>query len=182
MSGPTSADTGRTYGMERTCRAFGVSRSSTRSSRKRVLRLMREANFHSPHRRPQGAERLHVGTITATKLNETWGTDGARTFTLDGGWIWIFLAVGHWNAECLGYQATKRDSRSAALEPVAMALTQGCGSARADVARGFALRSGHGSQYLADHCLNQIRYGGIALPLASRETTLDERGRGEVRA
>ena len=31
----------------------------------------------------------------------------------------------------------------------------------ADVARGLALRMDHGSQYLSDHFLNQLRYWGI---------------------
>jgi putative transposase len=35
------------------------------------------------------------------------------------------------------------------------------GSIEADVARGLALRMDHGSQYLSDHFLNQIRYWGI---------------------
>ena len=35
------------------------------------------------------------------------------------------------------------------------------GSVEADVARGLALRMDHGSQYLSDHFLNQLRYWGI---------------------
>ncbi len=35
------------------------------------------------------------------------------------------------------------------------------GSIEADVARGLALRIDHGSQYLSDHFLNQIRSWGI---------------------
>ena len=34
-------------------------------------------------------------------------------------------------------------------------------SVEADVARGLALRMDHGSQYLSDHFLNQVRYWGI---------------------
>lgn len=136
MSGLTSPDTGRTYGIKRTCRAFGVSRSSyyawskgkdpgrpsipaqkrgpkttltddellllirddlaaspfvgeghrkvwarlrvqkdVRVSRKRLLRLMREANLLSPRRRPQGPAQLHEGVITT----EAPGVGGAPT-------------------------------------------------------------------------------------------------------
>ena len=32
-----------------------------------------------------------------------WGTDGVRVFTVDDGWGWIFTAVEHWNAECVGW-------------------------------------------------------------------------------
>ena len=52
-------------------------------------------------------------------------------------------------------------SRFAALEPVAQGLEQRYGSVGADVARGLALRMDHGSQYLSDHFLNQVRYWGI---------------------
>lgn len=91
-----------------------------------------------------------------------WGTDGARILTLDEGWVWSFFCVEHGNAECVGYHVTKRGTRFAALEPVAMALTEIYGSVEVDVARGLALRLDHGSQYLADHFLKQIRYWGIA--------------------
>ena len=223
MSGLTSPDTGRTYGTKRTCRAFGVSRSSyyawktgkdphrpsvptrkrgpkttltddellglirddlatspfvgeghrkvwarlrvqkdVRVSRKRLLRLMREANLLSPRRRPQGPVQLHEGTIITEAPGIVWGTDGARILTADDGWVWSFFCVEHWNAECLGYHVTKRGTRFAALEPVAMAITDIYGSVHADVARGLSLRLDHGCQYLADHFLKQIRYWGIA--------------------
>ncbi len=64
----------------------------------------------------------------------------ARILTADEGWVWAFFCVDHWNAECVGYHVTKRGARFAALEPVAMALTDIHGSTRADVARGLALR------------------------------------------
>ena len=44
---------------------------------------------------------------------------------------------------------------------VAQGLGRRCGSVEADVARGLALRMDHGSQYLSDHFLNQVRYWGI---------------------
>src|SRR5665811_1376828 len=222
MSGLISPATGQTYGVKRTCRAFGVPRSSyyahhhhdpgrprteqhkrgpktdltddallalirrdletspfqgeghrkvwarlrvlqgVRTSRKRVLRLMREANLLAPCRRPQGQVKLHEGTITTEEPGVMWGTDGARILTADEGWVWAFFCVEHWNAECVGYHVTKRGTRFAALEPLSMALTDIYGSVRADVARGLALRLDHGSQYLADHFQNQIRYWGIA--------------------
>ena len=223
MSGLTSPDTGKAYGTQRTCRAFGVSRSSyyawskrkdplrpvalpqkrgpkttlsddelltlvrddlaaspfcgeghrkvwarlrvvkdVRVSRKRLLRVMREANLLSPRRRPQGQAQLHEGSITTEEPNQMWGTDGARILTLDDGWVWSFFCVEHWNAECVGYHVTKRGTRFAALEPVAMALAEIYGSVGSDVARGLALRLDHGCQYLADHFQKQIRYWGIA--------------------
>ena len=70
-------------------------------------------------------------------------------------------AVDHWNAECVGWYVCKMGSRFAALEPVAQGLRRLYGSVEADVARGLALRMDHGSQYLSDHFLNQLRYWGI---------------------
>ena len=84
-----------------------------------------------------------------------------RVFTVDDGWVWIFAAVEHWNAECVGWHACKVGSRFAALEPIAQGLQRIYGSVDADVARGLALRMDHGSQYLSDHFLNQIRYWGV---------------------
>jgi len=57
-----------------------------RVSRTRVLRLMRENALLSPHRRPQGKSSLHDGTITTSRPNEMWGTDGVRIETVDDGW------------------------------------------------------------------------------------------------
>ena len=90
-----------------------------------------------------------------------WGTDGVRVCTLDDGWGWIFAAVEHWNAECVGWPVCKVGSRFAALDPIAQGLERLYGSLDADVARGLALRMDHGSQYLSDHFLTQIRYWGI---------------------
>lgn len=58
-----------------------------RVSRARVLRLMRENQLLSPHRRPQGGLVLHDGTITTDRPNEMWGTDGIRIETVDEGWV-----------------------------------------------------------------------------------------------
>ena len=48
--------------------------------------------------------------------------DVVRVFTLDDGWGWIFTAVEHWNAECVGWHVCKVGSRFAALEPIAQGL------------------------------------------------------------
>ena len=132
-----------------------------RVARTRVLRVMRAHGLLSPHRGRQGAAIAHDGTITTQAPNVMWGTDGVRVFTVDDGWVWIFAAVEHWNAECVGWHACKVGSRFAALEPIAQGLQRIYGSVDADVARGLALRMDHGSQYLSDHFLNQIRYWGV---------------------
>lgn len=132
-----------------------------RVSRTRVLRVMRENQLLSPHRGRQGTVDPHDREIITHEPNVMWGSDGARVLTVDEGWIWIFTAVEHWNAECVGFNVVKEGNRYAALEPIAMGLTEIYGSTAADVARGLQLRIDHGTQYLSDHFLAQIRYWGI---------------------
>ena len=132
-----------------------------RVSRTRVLRVMRAQGLLSPHRGRQGEMKAHDGTIVTSAPDVMWGTDGVRVFTADDGWVWTFAAVDHWNAECVGWHVCKVGSRFAALEPIAQGLGRLYGSVEADVARGLALRMDHGSQYLSDHFLNQLRYWGI---------------------
>lgn len=83
-----------------------------------------------------------------------WGTDGTKIFTVDDGWCWLFTAVEHWSAECVGWHVAKTGDRFAALQPLSMALTQRFGSVAAGVARGLTLRMDNGSQYLSEHFQN----------------------------
>lgn len=137
-----------------------------RVSRKRVLRIMREDNLLSPHRRPQGQANEHTGRICTDAPNVMWGTDGSRVFTLEEGYAWIFTAVEHWNGECMGVHVCKKGDRMVALEPVAQGVLEQFGSVECGAARGLALRMDHGSQYLSDHFQNQIKAWGIAPSLA----------------
>ena len=133
-----------------------------RVSRARVLRLMRENALLSPHRRPQGAPNLHDGSITTDRPNDMWGTDGMRIETVDEGWVWVFSAVDHFDACCVGIHAVKTGSRFAALQPIAQGLQIEFGATGAEAGRGLTLRMDHGTQYTADDFLNQIRFWGIA--------------------
>lgn len=132
-----------------------------RVGRTRVLRLMRDKGLLSPHRSRQGATKEHDGTIITGRLNEMWGTDGVRVLTAEEGWCWIFAAVEHHNAECVGWHVCKTGDRFAALEPIAQGLMKIFGSLDKDVARGLSLRMDHGTQYTSDHLVNQVRYWGI---------------------
>jgi putative transposase len=134
--------------------------------RKRVLRIMRVNNLLSPHRVPQGEPNLHEGKIITSAPNVMWGTDGTKVFTVDEGWCWIFTAVEHWNAECVGWHVAKTGDRFAALQPLSMGLLKHYGSVQADAARGLTLRMDNGSQYLSDHFQNQIKFWGIASSFA----------------
>ena len=133
-----------------------------RVSRTRVLRLMRENALLSPYRRPQGAPNRHDGTITTDRPNDMWGTDGIRIETADEGWVWVFSAVDHFDACCVGIHAVKTGNRFAALQPIAQGLQTEFSATGADAGRGLTLRMDHGTQYTADDFLNQIRFWGIA--------------------
>ncbi len=41
----------------------------------------------------------------------------------EDGWGWIFPAVDHWNAECVGWHVCKKGDRFAALEHDQVRLT-----------------------------------------------------------
>ena len=87
-----------------------------------------------------------------------WGTDGVRVFTVDDGWGWIFTAVEHWNAECVGWHVCKRGDRFGP-EPSPWGLP-GC-MARPRPAGFWPCGWIDGSQYLSDHFTNQIKFWGI---------------------
>jgi putative transposase len=133
-----------------------------RVSRARVLRLMRENSLLSPHRRPQGEPVLHDGSIITDRPNEMWGTDGIRIETVDESWVWVFAAVDHFDACCVGIHAVKIGNRFAALQPIAQGLRTEFGATGAEAGRGLTLRVDHGTQYTADDFLNQVRFWGVA--------------------
>lgn len=133
-----------------------------RVGRARVLRLMRENALLSPYRRFCHDPNAHNGTITTDAPNVVWGTDGFRVQTVDESWVWGFIAVDHFNSECVGHHVCKEGSRFNALEPLRMGLKNLYGSIGPDAALGLALRMDHGCQYTSDHFLNQIAYWGIA--------------------
>ena len=123
---------------------------------------MRENNLLSPHRCRRRGGNPHDGEIITHAPNLMWGTDGVRVFTVDDGWGWIFTAVEHWNAECVGWHVCKRGDRFAALQPISGAC-RAVWLDRGRAARGLALRMDHGSQYLSDHFTNQQVLGHPAV-------------------
>lgn len=137
-----------------------------RVCRARVLRLMREHNLLSPSRRPQGEAVAHDGSIITERPNDMWGTDGIRVATVDEGWVWVFAAVDHFDACCVGIHAVKRGDRFAALQPIAQGLQGEFGGVGANAGRGVTLRMDHGTQYTADDFLNQLKFWDIAASFA----------------
>ena len=136
-------------------------RDGVRVGKNRVLRLMRVNNLLSP-RRARRAANPHEGEIITAAPDLMWGADGTKVFTLKDGWSWVFAAVDHFNAECVGHHTCKKGDRFAALEPVGQAVQENFGSLSQDTARGLSLRMDNGSQYLSEHFQNQLKFWGIA--------------------
>ncbi len=82
----------------------------------------REQSALAPSLPPPWRQSPWTGEIITHAPNLMWGTDGVRVFTVDDGWGWIFTAVEHWNAECVGWHVCKRGDRFAALQPISMGL------------------------------------------------------------
>jgi putative transposase len=131
--------------------------------RNRVLKIMKEHKLLSPYRSNQGKMNLHDGRITTDTPNEMWATDAAKVFTLEDGWVWFFGVIEHWNAECLGWHATKKGDRFAAIEALTQAVETVFETTSSGIARGLKLRIDHGSQFLSEGFINQAHYWGIGI-------------------
>jgi transposase InsO family protein len=132
-----------------------------RVSKDRVCRLMRENQLLSPSRVRQGEPVRHDGSIQSEAPNRLWGTDGIRVQTVEDGWVWVFSAVDHFDACCVGIHAVKVGNRFAALQPIAQGLQIEFGDTGANAGKGLRLRMDHGTQYTADDFLKQIEFWGI---------------------
>jgi putative transposase len=136
--------------------------AGTRTSKRRVLRLMREHDLLAPGRvgRPHGPK-AHDGTIRTERVDVMWGTDLTATLTGEGQAA-IFVTVDHASTECLGIHAARRATRFEALEPLRQAVRT-CFSAFGEgVAFGLKLRHDHGSQFVADDFQRELAFLGIA--------------------
>src|SRR3954463_15658612 len=111
-----------------------------RTSRCRVLRLMREHDLLAPQRvgRPHGPK-AHDGTITTERVDLMWGSD-LTSVTTGEGQAAVFVAVDHCSAECVGIHASLDANRFEALEPVKQAVRERFGAFAKDVAAGLRPR------------------------------------------
>ena len=136
--------------------------ADVRTSKARVLRLMREAQLLAPQRQAAPvARKAHNGTITTDRPNQMWGIDATATVTVDAGAVTVFAAVDHCTAECVGIHAVKRVTRFEALDPIRQGLKEHFAGFHADAAHGLQLRHDHGSQFMSDDFQNEIRFLGI---------------------
>ena len=132
-----------------------------RTSRRRVLRLMRENHLlaHQRAGRPHGS-RAHDGTIITEQVDVMWGTDLTSVMTGEGQAA-VFITVDHCSAECVGIHASRSADRFQALEPVKQAVRQCHGGFANGIAAGLRLRHDHGSQYVSHDFQAEIRFLGI---------------------
>lgn len=136
--------------------------NGVRTSKDRVLRLLRQHGLLSPSRQPEpGRGNPHEGTIVTESPDQMWGTDATATSTETEGSVTIFAAIDHCTAECVGIHAVKKASRFEALEPIRQGVRQYFGEFSAGVAAGLQLRHDHGSVYMSDDFQTEIRFLGI---------------------
>jgi putative transposase len=135
--------------------------AGVRTSKRRVLRLMREHGLLAPSRvgAPRGP-RNHDGTIIPDRVDERWGTDLTATWTGQGQAA-VFVAVDHRSAECVGIHAAARATRFEALEPIRQGVRRHFRAFAKDAARGLSVRHDHGSQYMSDHFQKELAFLGI---------------------
>lgn len=132
------------------------------TSKRRVLRLMRENQLLAPQRRGSSpGPKVHDGTITTTEVNTMWGTDMTTTFTTADGQVSIFFAVDHCSLECVGIHAAKPATRFEALEPLRQGVREYFGGFAPQAAQGLTLRHDHGSQYMSHDFQEEIAFLGI---------------------
>jgi putative transposase len=133
-----------------------------RTSRRRVLRLMREHDLPA-HQRPGAAPgpRSHDGAITTERVDPMWGTDFTTVLT-GGGQAAVFVAVDRCSAECVGIHAARQATRFEALEPIRQGVRQHFGAFGRQIAAGLTVRHDHGSQYVANDFQKELAFLGIA--------------------
>jgi transposase InsO family protein len=132
--------------------------AGVRTSKRRVLRLMRENHLLAPTRvgTPRGP-RSHDGTIIPETVDTMWGTDLTTTLTGEGQ-VAVFVAVDHCSAACVGIHAAQRATRFEALEPIRQGVRRHFAGFAQGIASGLSLRHDHGSQYLSDAFQAELRF------------------------
>jgi transposase InsO family protein len=133
-----------------------------RTSKDRVLRLLRAHQLLSPSRQPVPTRsNPHEGTIVTEAPNQMWGTDATATFTEAEGTVTVFAAIDHSTAECVGIHAVKKATRFEALEPIRQGVHEYFNGFSAGSADGLKLRHDHGSVYMSDDFQCEIQFLGI---------------------
>jgi putative transposase len=132
-----------------------------RTSKARVLRLMREARLLAPTRVGHAhGPAAHDGTITTEQPDQMWGMDATSCLTQEGT-ATVFVVVDHCASECMGIHAAKPGTRFEAVEPLRQGVRAIFGAYETAVAAGLQARHDHGSQYVSDYFQDELRFLGI---------------------
>lgn len=91
-----------------------------------------------------------------------WGTDMTTTVTTREGQVYVFIAIDHCTAECLGVHASKSGDRFEALEPLRQGIREYFGGFDRGIAEGLAIRHDHGSAYMSDDFQQELAFPGMA--------------------
>jgi transposase InsO family protein len=133
-----------------------------RTSKARVLRLMREAQLLAPTRGGQAhGPKAHDGTITTEQPDQMWGMDATSCLTRREGTATVFVVVDHCASECIGLHAAKPGTRFEAVEPLRQGIQAMFGGYDGGIARGLRARHDHGSQYVSDYFQAELKFLGI---------------------
>lgn len=141
-----------------------------RTSKARVLRLMREANLLAPTRVGHAhGPPAHDGTIITEQPDQMWGMDATSCLTREGT-ATVFVVVDHCASECIGLHAARPGTRFEAVEPLRQGVRALFGGYEAGIAAGLQARHDHGSQYISDYFQDELKFLGItASPAFVRE-------------
>ena len=83
------------------------------------------------------------------------------TVTVKEGKAAVFVAVDHFNAECVCIHASKSQTRFEALEPIRQGIREYYGGFAEKITKGLKIRHDHGSQYMADEFQDEIEFLGM---------------------
>ena len=133
-----------------------------RTSKARVLRLMREAQLLAPTRVGHAhGPTAHDGRITTDEPDQMWGMDATSCLTRREGNATVFIVVDHCAAECIGIHAARPGTRFEAVEPLRQGVRTIFGGYADGIATGLQARHDHGSQYVSDYFQDELKFLGI---------------------
>jgi putative transposase len=133
-----------------------------RTSKARVLRLMREAQLLAPTRAGHAhGPKAHDGTIKTEQPDQMWGMDATSCLTRREGTATVFVVVDHCASECIGIHAAKPGTRFEAIEPLRQGIQALFGEYEAGIAAGLLARHDHGNQYVSDYVQDELKFLGI---------------------
>ena len=131
------------------------------TSRKRVLRLTREAGLLAPTAQVRKrSQRLHDGTITVAVPDTLWATDATEGFSGEGRCA-VFVMIDHASGEAWADAGLRMD-RFAAADLLREVCSERFGSVERASANGLALRYDGGPCFRSEHYQAEIDHLGIA--------------------